>query len=105
MPPFVPGLPQVKLMKAPIGECWALNPMGQDKRLDIVPSVGLLLRERLPRRSVSSSAIDRVFSDDSGYRNRNAAAARNARPAYRLPVSTMPDCAVAVCVAASDTTP
>jgi hypothetical protein len=33
----------VKLMKAPIGECWALNPMGQDRRFDIVSSVRLVL--------------------------------------------------------------
>jgi hypothetical protein len=42
MPPFVPGLPQVKLMKAPIGECWALNPMEQDRRFDIAFSLRLL---------------------------------------------------------------
>src|SRR5512139_2074678 len=46
MPPFVPGWPQVKLMKAPIGECWALNPMGQDRRFDIIPSVRLVLASR-----------------------------------------------------------
>jgi hypothetical protein len=30
-------------MKAPIGECWALNPIWQDRRFDIVSSLRLVL--------------------------------------------------------------
>ena len=36
MPPRVPKLPQVKLMNAPIGECWALKPRWQESGARLV---------------------------------------------------------------------
>ena len=72
VPSFTPGC-------ASLARVYSLDAAPRRKIQFLLTTYKALVKDL--RRSDSSMAIDLVFSDDSGYRNRKAAAARNARPA------------------------